>query len=85
MDYFDILSKPEIFSDIRDHTNNCAIFKQEEIWRNKNNPDSVDIVCQETTVEELKALIGMKILMGLNPLSQYKLYWNQMTLLAIVE
>ena len=25
--YFNLLFKPEIFNDIRDHTNNCAIFK----------------------------------------------------------
>ena len=34
LDYFNLLFKPEIFSDIEDHTNNYAIFKQEEIWRN---------------------------------------------------
>ena len=32
---------------------------------------------QETTVEEFKALFGISILMGLNPLPQYKLYWHQ--------
>ena len=32
---------------------------------------------QETTAEELKALFGVNILMGLNPLPQYKLYWHQ--------
>ena len=39
LDYFNLLFKPEIFSDIKDHTNNYAIFKQEEIWRIRNNPD----------------------------------------------
>ena len=77
LDYFNVLFKPEIFSEIKDHTNNYAIFKQEEIWRQKNNPDYVDIVWQETIVEELKALFDINILMGLNPLSQYKLYWHQ--------
>ena len=28
-------------------------------------------------VEELKVLFGMNILMGLNLLPQYKLYWHQ--------
>ena len=73
-DYFNLLFKPEIFCDIRDHTNNYAIFKQEEIWRNRNNPDYVDNVLQETTVEELKAVPGINILIGLNPLPQYKQY-----------
>ena len=76
LDYFNPLFKLEIFSDIKDHTNNYAIFKQEEIGRNINNPDYVDCVWQETTVEESKALFGINILMGLNPLPQYKLYWH---------
>ena len=67
LDYFNLLFKPEIFSDIREHTNNYAIFKQEEIWRNRNNSDYVDSVWQETTVEELKALFGINNFMGLNP------------------
>ena len=77
LDYFNQLFKPEIFRDIKDHINNYAIFKQEEIQRNKNNPDYVDIVWQETTVEESKALFCINILIGLNTLSQYKLYWHQ--------
>ena len=31
LDYFNLLFKPEIFSDIKDHTNSYAIFKQEKI------------------------------------------------------
>ena len=77
LDYFNLLFKPEIFSDIKDHTNNYVISKQEEIWRNTNNPDYVDSIWQETTAEELKALFGIHILMGLNPLPQCKLYWHQ--------
>ena len=73
LDCFNLLFKPEIFSDIKDHTNNYVFFKQEEIWRNRNNPGYIDGVWQETTVEELKALFGINILMGLKPLSQYKL------------
>ena len=44
---------------------------------NRNNPDCVDSVWQETTVEKLKALFGINILISLNPLPQYKLYWLQ--------
>ena len=77
LDYFNLLFRPEIFSDIKYHTNNYAIFKQEEIWRNRNNPEYIDSVWQETTVEELKALFGINISMGLNRLPQYKLYWHQ--------
>ena len=75
--YFNLLFKSDIFSDIKDHTNNYAIFKQQEIWRNRNNPDCVDSVWQEITVEEFKALFGINILMSLNPLPQYKIYWHK--------
>ena len=54
--------------------NNYAIFKQEEIQRDRDNPDYVDSMWQETTAEELKALFGKNLLMGLYPLPQYKLY-----------
>ena len=73
LDYFNLLFKQEIFNDIKDHTNNYAIFKQEEIWRNRNNPNYVDNVWQETTVEELKALFGINNLMDLKPQPHYKL------------
>ena len=61
LDYFNLLFKPEILSDIKDHTNIYAIFKQDETHRNRKNPDYVDSVWQETTAEELKALFGIKI------------------------
>ena len=77
LDYFNLLFKPEIFNNIKDHTNNYVIFKQEEIQRDRNNPDYIDSVWQETTVEELKALFCINMLKGLNPLPQYKLYWHQ--------
>ena len=44
LDYFNALFKPECLSDLKDHTNNYALFKQEEIQRNRNNPDYVDSV-----------------------------------------
>ena len=65
LDYFSLLLKPEIFSGIKDHTDNNAIFKHDEIQRNGNNPDYVHSVWQETTVEELKAFFGMNTVMGL--------------------
>ena len=60
LDNFNLLFKPEIFSAIKDHTNNYVIFKQGEIQRYRNNPDYVDSVWQETTAEELKSLIWQK-------------------------
>ena len=77
LDYLNLLFKPEIFSDIKDNTNNYEIFKQDEIQRKRIYPDYVQNVWHETTVEELKALFGMNVLMGLNPLLKYKLYWHQ--------
>ena len=77
LDYFKLLFKPEIFRDIKDHTHNYAIFKQEEIWRNRNKHGYVYCVWQETKVEELKVLFGINISVGLILLPQYKLYWCQ--------
>ena len=77
LDYFNLLFKLKILSDIKDPTNTYAISKHKEIWRNRNNPDYVDSVWQESTVEELKTLFGINILMGLNPPPQYKLYLHQ--------
>ena len=44
------------------------------IWHIERDVDSV---WQETTVEELKAIFGINIFMGLNPLPQNKLYRHQ--------
>ena len=73
LDYFNLLFKPELFSDIKDHIKNYVILKQEEMQRNRNNPDFVNSVWQETTVEELKNFYDINILMDLNPLPKHKL------------
>ena len=66
LDYFNLLFKPEILNSIRDHTNDYAIFKQDKTWRNRNNPDYVDSVRpKKNTVEELKTLFDMNILIDL--------------------
>ena len=85
LDYFNLLFKPEMFSDIKDHTNNYAIFKQEGIWRNRNIPAYVDSVWQETTVEEFEALFGINILMVLTHCHKINCTGTKMTLFAIVE
>ena len=48
LDYFYLLFKPEISSDIRDHMTHYAIIKTY-----RNSPDYVVSVWQEATVEEL--------------------------------
>ena len=62
LDNFNLLFKPEIFSMMRDHTHNYAIFKQDEIWRIRNNPDFLDSMWQKTTLEKSKVLFQMNIL-----------------------
>ena len=51
----------------------------------RNNPEYVDSVWQENTVEELKALFGTIILIGLNPLHNINCSGTKMTSVAIVE
>ena len=85
LDFFNLLFKLEIFSDIKDHTNNYSIFKQEDLQRNRNNPDYVDSVWQETKVEELKALFGIKFEWVFTHCHNINCTGTKMTSLAIVE
>ena len=61
LDYFNLLFKPKIFSDIKTTQTIMPSSKKKIFWRNRNNPDYVDSVWQETIVEELKALSGAKM------------------------
>ena len=76
IDYFNLLFKPEIFNQIRDHTNNYAIYRRDEHRTATQNPDYNDSTWYETTVEELRALFGVTILMGINSLPQFRMYWD---------
>ena len=76
IDYFNLLFKPEIFNQIRDHTNNYAIYRRDDHRTATQNPDYNDSTWYEITVEELRALFGVTILMGINGLPQFRMYWD---------
>ena len=57
LDYLSLFFKPEIFRDIKDHTTNYTIFKQEKIGGNRNNHDYFDSVWQGTHSLRIKSHI----------------------------
>ena len=76
MDYLNLLFKPEMFTEIANHTNNYAIFKRDERQAQRNDPNYIDPQWQETSADELRALFGITILMGINVLPQVRMYWD---------
>lgn len=67
-DYFDLMFSPNIISDFVQHTNNYARWKMEQ----KGEEDSV---WYEITEPEMKAYLGLNIVMGINQVPSYKDYW----------
>ena len=76
LDYFELLFKPRIFKEIKTYMNNYALFHGDQKQIAKNDPNYEDPKWTETTVEELKALFGVTILMGISKLPQVQLYWD---------
>ena len=77
LNYFELLFKPEMFREIVTHTNNYAVFKRDETRAQKNEPDYVDNMWVNTSVDEMRAFFGMNVIMGINNLPGYKLYWHK--------
>ena len=82
LNYFELLSKPEMFREIVTHTNNYALFKRDETRTQKNDPDYVDNMWVNTSVDEMRAFFGMNIIMGIYNLPGYKLYWHKNSFLG---
>ena len=77
LNYFELLFKPEMFREIVTHSNNYAVFKRDETRAQKNEPDYVDNMWVNTSVDEMRAFFGMNVIMGINNLPGYKLYWHK--------
>ena len=77
LDYFELLFKPETFTEIATHTNNYALFKKDEMQAKKNDPNYEDHKWVNTSAPEIRALFGINIMMGINSLPQYKMYWHK--------
>ncbi|XP_062606783.1 piggyBac transposable element-derived protein 4-like [Saccostrea cucullata] len=69
-DYFDLMFSPDSISDFVRHTNNYARWKMEQ-------KGEEDRVWYEITEAEMKAYLGLNILMGINQLPSYKDYWSK--------
>ena len=57
-----------MFREIVTHTNNYAVFKRDETRAQKNEPDYVDNMWVNTSVDEMRAFFGMNLIMGINNL-----------------
>ena len=66
-----------MFKGIVKQTNNYAVFKRDETRAQKNEPDYVDNMWVNTSVDEMRAFFGMNVIMGINNLPGYKLYWHK--------
>ena len=65
------------------HTNNYALFKRDETRAKKNAPDYIDNKWVNTSADEMRAFFGMNLIIGINNLPQYKLYWHTDSFLGI--
>ena len=76
IDYFNLLFKPEMFDEIKEHTNNYAVYRRDERRNKRQNFQYSDSNWYDTSVEELRALFGVIIIMGINYLPNVRLYWD---------
>ena len=76
LNYFELLFKPEMFRETVTHTNNYAVFKRDETRAQKNEPYYVDNMWVNTSFDEMRPFFGMNVIMGINNLPGYKLYWH---------
>lgn len=77
LDYFWLMFHPDLFNDMTRHTNNYARWKMVQT-------DKVDDYWTETTPAELRAYVGMNILMGVNSLPTANMYWSKDTYIGNV-
>ena len=69
-DYFDLMFSPEVVGDMVRHTNNYVRCKMEQ-------KGEVGALWYDFTENELRAYLGVNIIMGINELPSYKDYWSR--------
>ncbi|KAL4623217.1 piggyBac transposable element-derived protein 4-like [Arapaima gigas] len=67
-DYFRLLFPDALFEHMVEQTNNYALYRQRRSGR-------IDPHWHPTNVREMQAYIGLNILMGINQLPDYGMYW----------
>ncbi|KPP62821.1 piggyBac transposable element-derived protein 4-like [Scleropages formosus] len=67
-DYFRLLFPDSLFEHMVEQTNNYALYRQRRSGR-------IDSHWHPTNVREMQAYIGLNILMGINQLPDYGMYW----------
>uniref|UniRef100_A0A4W4ERQ4 PiggyBac transposable element-derived protein domain-containing protein n=1 Tax=Electrophorus electricus TaxID=8005 RepID=A0A4W4ERQ4_ELEEL len=68
LDYFRLLFPDSLFEHMVEQTNNYALYRQRRSGRS-------DAHWHPTDVREMRAYVGLNILMGINQLPDYGMYW----------
>lgn len=68
LDYFRLLFPDSLFEHMVEQTNNYAIYRQRRSGRS-------DAHWHPTDVREMRAYVGLNVLMGINQLPDYGMYW----------
>ena len=75
LDFFWLLFHPAMFANMARHTNNYARWKQ-------TTTGTTEDKWTETNELEMRAFVGMNILMGINKLPEYDMYWSSNSFLG---
>ena len=75
LDYFQLFFDDATLQKIVRHTNNYKLWCQQQ-RRQKEPTYSDHNWTRDTNLQELKAFLGLQILMGVNSLPQYRNYWS---------
>ncbi len=68
LDYFRLLFPDSLFEHMVEQTNNYALYRQKRSGRS-------DALWHPTDIREMRAYVGLNILMGINQLPDYGMYW----------
>ena len=75
--YFDLLFPERIFEVLKNNTNHYAEFHHDQRRIDQGNPNYEDTKWHKTSTDEMWALFGVMIIMGIQYLPQDRLYWDK--------
>lgn len=75
IDYFQLFLSAELWDMVTKFTNEFAANKIAQ--KKRTDPTYSDKLWVDVTAEEIKAYTGLCILMGVNPIPQYRMYWSK--------
>ena len=75
-EYFQLFFTDEMFANFATYTNNCAKIKTAQKKQAKSDTSDYKWPIDGIASEGMKAYFGVNIIMGINPLPQYDMYWS---------